>query len=308
MQGLDFNLLMTLDVLLRHESVTRAAEELGLSIPAMSRQLVRIRQLMKDPILVRAGRGLVPTPRALELRPQVTALAMNARTLISAPASSLAEAQRTFTIRTEDSIASAFATPISTAIRKTAPGISLRFIGQGDEEIGPLREGVVDLDIGNIKLRGPEVKVQSLFETRFVGAVRPGHTLSRNKVTAARFAAELHISASRRGLQWGPIDDALAVLKLARRVVLVVPSFYAALASAATSDMVASVPEYYTQAAAALFGVHTFSLPLSLKSSRISQAWHPRFDADPVHRFVRECIRAECKRTVPGSKKDSAST
>jgi DNA-binding transcriptional LysR family regulator len=296
MQVFDMNLLAALDALLTHGSVTQAAESMNLSVPAMSRTLLRIRKLMRDPIMVRAGRGLVPTPRALEIRARVHTLAQEAQSLVSASSAPLTEITRTFTMRAEDSLIAAFGTPITEAIRNQAPGITLRFVSQGEEAIGPLREGTIDLDLGNIKLRGPEIKLQRLFQSRFVGVVRPGHLLARAKITIKSFAAQEHISASRRGLQWGPIDDALTKLGLKRHIALVVPTFYAALTAAATSDMVAAIPEYYARTASALFGLHVFSLPVRSNPVRVSQAWHPRFDADPVHKFIRECVRAECRR------------
>jgi DNA-binding transcriptional LysR family regulator len=295
MQVFDANLLIALDALLETGSVTGAAERMGVSVPAMSRTLLRIRKLMRDPIMVQAGRGLVPTPRALELRARVHALAREARSLVKMPVTTLVEVERAFTIRSEESLIGAFGSAISTAVRSKAPGVTLRFVPQGEEAVGPLREGVVDLDIGDIKLRGPEVKVQKLFENRFMGFVRPGHPLARARITAKRYAEQEHISASRRGLAWGPIDEALAVLDLRRRVVVVVPTFYAALMLAATSDLVAAVPGHLTRLAVSLYGLYAFPLPVATEAVRISLAWHPRFDADPVHRFVRTCIAQECR-------------
>jgi len=290
MQQFDANLLLALNALLEAGSVTGAAERMNVSVPAMSRTLLRIRNLMGDPIMVPAGRGLVPTPRALEIRARVNAFAREAHFLITSSAASLIDVERTFTIRTEESFIGSFSPRLTAAVRSMAPGITLRFVSQADEGVGPLREGIIDLDIGNIKLRGPEVKVQSLFLGRFMGVVRPGHALTKTKITPKRYAEQEHISASRRGLQWGPIDDALAKLGLKRRIVLVVPSFVTALMAAASSDMVAAIPQHHTQSASMLYGLYVFPLPVTTAPVRISQAWHPRFDSDPVHRFVRECV------------------
>ena len=295
MQVFDMNLLLALDSLLTHETVTEAAEALNLSVPAVSRTLGRIRELMGDPIMVRAGRGLVPTPKALEIRARVHALTQEARSLVTASAISLSEVKRTFTIRSEETLVAAVGTPITVAVRAKAPGITLCFAPQGEESVGPLREGSIDLDLGDIKLRGPEVKIQQLFRSQFVGVVRPGHRLARARITAKNFAEQDHISASRRGLPWGPIDDALIKLGLKRNVALIVPSFYAALTAAATSDLVAAIPDFFARTASTLFGLHVFPLPVTSNPLRISQAWHPRFDADPVHRFVRGCVRTECQ-------------
>ena len=294
MQQFDANLLFAQDALLETGSVTGAAERMGVSVPAMSRTLVRIRKLTGDPIMVQAGRGLVPTPKALEMRARVHALVQEALDLTSLSAASLADAERTFTVRAEESYIGVFAAAISKVVRSKAPKVALRFTSQGEEAIGPLREGVIDLDVGNIKLRGPEIKMQMLFASRFMGVVRAGHPLARAKVTAKRYVAYEHISASRRGLAWGPVDDALAELGLRRNVSLIVPTFSSALMISAVSDLVAAAPDYLTRSAITLYGLHVFPLPVRTESNRISLAWHPRFDADPVHRFVRESIVKVC--------------
>ena len=295
MQPFDANLLFALDALLETGSVTGAAERMSISVPAMSRTLLRIRKLMGDPIMVQAGRGLVPTPKALEIRARLHALVQEARDLANVSPTSLVDAERTFTIRSEESYVGVFAAAISKAVHRHAPKVALRFSSQGEEAVGPLREGIVDLDVGDIKLRGPEVKIQRLFVSRFMGVVRAGHPLARAKVTAKRFVEHEHISASRRGLAWGPIDDALQDIGLTRTVSLVVPTFSGALMAAATSDLVAAVPNHLTRSAITLYGLHAFPLPVRTEPNRISLAWHPRFDADPAHRCVREAIIEVCK-------------
>ena len=296
MQSADMNLLLALDVLLREESVTVAGEKMGLSAPAMSRVLLRARKLMGDPILVRAGRRLVPTPKALELKGRIQALADEARSIVqSRQTPSLAEMERTFTIRTNESIAGVFATKIMAQLSLKAPRMKLRFLGTLDESVEALREGSVDLDIIPRSTIGPEIKVQLLGRVRFVGVVRAGHILSREKITATKFAAQNHISAGRRGKPSGPIDIELGKLGLSRTIALWVPSFLPALVAATTSDLVAAVPEYFSSSAVSLFGLHIFRIPLKLEPTPLVQAWHPRFDVDPAHRLLRECISGAFK-------------
>jgi DNA-binding transcriptional LysR family regulator len=293
MQRLDMNLLISLDVLLKEQSVTVAAEKMNLSVAAMSRALLRVRKMMGDPILVRAGRHLVPTPKALELQPRIRALAEEAFALIrSAPTTSLADLERTFTIRTEESYIGALAPRIAEMLHKQAPKIVLRFLRRPEEDIEALREGLADLDIGPIRMKGPELKVQMLFRGELVGVVRGGHPLSKGRITAKKFVEYRHISVSRNGKAYGPIDRELEKLGLRRTVVLSVPTFYAALVAAATSEMVAAIPRTLSETAVSLFGVHLFDLPVPVESVRISQAWHPRLDADPAHKLLRECVRA----------------
>lgn len=298
-QQLDLNLLIALDVLLHEQSVTRAAERLELSVPAMSRTLTRIRDAMQDPILVRAGKGLLPTPRALEIRERVHSLAQEAQALFRFSLLPVERVERTFVVRAEDSLIATFAGPLVEAVRRSAPGIKLCFTSQSGDNTGALREGQIDLEIGSIKLRGPELLVQGLFLVQFVGVARQGHPLTSGTVDAPSFVTYDQVAASRRGLFWGPVDDALSKLGCKRNIVLVVPSFTAALAAVQSSELVAAMPDYYAQSAAPGMGLTVFRLPVQTRPVRISQAWHPRFDAEPVHRLVRECVKslAEARNT-----------
>ena len=169
----------------------------------MSRALMRARKMIGDPILVRAGKQLVLTPRALELRPRIHALVEEALAVVRSQTSvPLSDLKRTFTIRTEESFVGTFASQISEAVWKRTPGVTLRFINRPDQDAEALREGLVDLDIGFVRIKSPELKMQMLFRDKYVGTVRVGHPLLRGKLTAKRFAACQHISASRRGKEY----------------------------------------------------------------------------------------------------------
>src|SRR5918992_3505931 len=207
----DLNLLLTLDVLLAEGSVARAAQRLRLSPSAMSRALARLRETTGDPLLVRAGRGLVPTPRALELRGRVGQLVQDAEAVLRpAETLNLKQLVRTFTLRTRDGFVENFGPDLIARVGKEAPGVRLRFLQKADKDSAPLRDGSVDLETGVVgETTGPELRAQALFRDRFIGVVRKGHALSRGKVTAARYAAGRHISVSRRGLGKGAIDEAL---------------------------------------------------------------------------------------------------
>lgn len=290
----DLNLLVTLDVLLAEGSVARAAERLRLSPSAMSRALARLRAVTGDPILVRAGRGLVPTPRALELRERVGQLVDEAEAVLR-PAEMLEVGQltRTFTIRTSEGFVENFGPDLIRRIGDEAPGVRLRFLPKPNKESGALRDGSVDLETGVIgPATGPEVQTQALFRDRFIGVVRREHPLSLGPLTAAGYAGGRHVLVSRRGLDRGPIDDALEKLGLKRQIVTTVGGFSAALALARGSDLIASVPERHTGNLRA--GMHSFPLPVPVPEVTVSMLWHPRLDADPAHRWLRACVREVC--------------
>lgn len=298
MSAPDFNLLVTLDVLLAEGSVARAAQRLRLSPSAMSRALARLRETTGDPLLVRAGRGLVPTPRALELRERVGQLVQDGEAVLR-PAETLDLKQlvRTFTLRTSDGFVENFGPDLITRLGGEAPGVRLRFVQKPNKDSASLRDGTVDLETGVVgNTTGPEVRAQALFRDRFIGVVRMGHALSRGKITPSRYATGRHIFVSRRGLDTGPIDDALKPLGLEREIVTIVGGFSTALALARASDLIASVPERHTGNLRA--GMHSFPLPVATPEVTVSLLWHPRLDADPAHRWLRNCVRDACAKQL----------
>jgi len=304
MSDADLNLLNALDALLAEGSVAGAARRLGLSASAMSRTLARLREATGDPLLVRAGREMVPTPHAAELRERVHDLTRDAHAVLR-PATTgldLAALQRIFTLRSNEGFVEIFAAPLVAAVTAAAPNARLRFMPKPDKSVRPLREGMIDLEIGVLGESGPEVRLQALFRDRFLGVVREGHPLLGNgEITPERYAACGHVVASRRGIANGPIDEALAGLGLSRKIVAVVPGFRAALAVASASDLVALVTSSFFHAtqtgrtSSNLTEVRSFPLPVPTTAITISQMWHPRLDADPAHRWLRGLVLATCR-------------
>lgn len=291
----DLNLLITLDVLLAEGSVAAAARRLRLSPSAMSRALGRLREATGDPLLVRAGRGLVPTPRALELRDRVSQLVKEAEAVLRpGERPDLKRLVRTFTLRTSDGFVETFGSDLLARVSAEAPGVKLRFMQKPEnKDSALLRDGTVDLETGVVgDTMGPEVRAQALFRDRFIGVVRRGHPLGQGDLTPARYAAGQHVYVSRRGLDRGLMDEALMALGLTREIATIVGSFAAALALARASDLIASVPERHTGALRA--GMHSFPLPVEVPDITVSLLWHPRMDADPVHRWLRRLLLETC--------------
>ena len=290
----DLNLLLTLDVLLAEMSVARAAKRLQLSPSAMSRALARLRETIGDPLLVRAGRRLVPTPHALELRERVNQLVHDGQAVLRpAEKLNLKNLERTFTLRASEGFVENFGPGLIAIVGEQAPNVRLRFMQKPDKESGPLRDGIVDFETGVVdETTALELRTIKLFRDRYVGVVQTGHPLTKGKITPSRYAAGRHIIVSRPGLDRGVIDEALVPLKLERKIVTIVSGFATALALARSTDLIASVPEQHT--ASLRVGLHSFLLPISLAQFTISLLWHPRMEADPAHRWLRECIREVC--------------
>ena len=312
----DLNLLIALDALLEEGSVVGAAHRLGLSASAMSRTLTRLREATGDPLLVRAGRAMVLTPHAQALRERTRNAVHEARAVLlpSATEPDFATLQRTFTIRANDGFVEAFGAPLIAAATAVAPFVRLRFAPKTQKTSAYLREGSADLEIGVLGEMGPEIRVQALFRDRFVGVVRKGHPLALERGPGAeRYVAFGHVVASRSGRGSGPVDVALAALGLERTIVAVVPSFPAALAVARASDLIALVPGSFLcnyreqpqeqqdelRESPQSAGIHVFELPVTTEKITVSQMWHPRIEADPVHRWLRQLVLTVCRQRVP---------
>ncbi len=288
----DLNLLVTLDVLLSEGNVARAAKRLKLSPSAMSRALARLRKVTGDPLLVRAGRGLVPSPRAIELRDRVRRLVDDGEAVLRPVGKlDLARLVRTFRLRSSDGFAETFGPALVDRVAESAPGVRLCFVAKPNRDSMSLRDGSIDLETGVVGASmGPEIRAQGLFTDRFVGVVRIGHALCEGTMTASRYAAARHVLTSRRGDDRDRIDDALDAMGLTRTVSTIVGGYSPALALARSSDLVATVPERHT--ANMREGLFTFAPPFAIPDITVSLLWHPRMDADPAHRWLRQCVRA----------------
>ncbi|GHH65376.1 hypothetical protein GCM10018781_17800 [Kitasatospora indigofera] len=296
---IDANLALALDALLAEHSVTRAAARLHTSPAAMSRTLARLRRILQDPLLVRAGQTMVPTPRAQALREEAAAVVRSLGALLSPGASvDPAGLSSTFTLQAADLVGAALAPGLLRLAQREAPGVSFRIRAE-ELEAGPaLRDGRIDLEIGSIDHVDPETRVEELADLRMMAAVRPGHPLTEGELTPARLAAARHVTVSRRGRFTGPLDTALAAQGLHRRVGVVLPGHLAAMALAARTDVVCLVPAALPGAApspltqdAAALGLRLLDIPLDLPPLTIGMAWHPRNTADGAHRWLRAAVR-----------------
>lgn len=304
----DLNLLIALDVLLAEGSVAGAARRLGLSTSAMSRTLGRLRATTGDALLVRAGRNMVLTPFAAEIRERTQNAVHEARAILRPPASALdlSTLDRTFTLRTNEGFIEVFGAELIAAAAAIAPLVQLRFTPKPEKNTRYLREGLIDLEVGVSGDMGPEIRLQALYRDRFVAVVRKGHPLEQKAcVHAADYAAFGHVVVSRHERVTGPVDDALAALGLVRHIAAVVPSFPAAIAVAQASDLIALVPGTFLLRQAGLHGnpgdarLFAFALPVNTREITVSLMWHPRSEADPAHRWLRQLVLSVCRQKVP---------
>jgi DNA-binding transcriptional LysR family regulator len=270
----------------------------------MSRALARLRVVTGDELLVRAGRKLVPTPRAVQMRQKVGELVQEAHSLLRpAEGLNLSKLQRHFTLRTSDGFVETFGPALIRKLHEEAPGVRLRFVRKLDKDSHGLREGLIELETGVVAgTAGPEVRAQALFADRYIGVVRAGHPLTRQSVTIEAYTSFGHVIAWRQGLDLGRVDELVNGFGRERAVVATVDGFAAAVALARGSDLIATIPEKHT--AGLREDMHSFLLPLPVELFTISLLWHPRLDGDPAHRWLRKCIRDGVQGQLSGTSSD----
>jgi DNA-binding transcriptional LysR family regulator len=303
----DLNLLIALDALLEENSVAAAAERLHLSPPAMSRTLSRIRRATGDDILVRSGRTMTPTPRALELREETRELVRRATAVLTPPGPlDLDTLDRVFTIRGHDALAAALAPPLTALTAATAPHVRIRLLAEPSADVADLARGHTDLEIGATAPSRPEIAAKTIGTDHMVAVFLDGHPLARGDLTSERLAAASHVTVSRRGRLHGVIDDVLAGQGLTRRVAASLPSSSAALDLVARSDLVTTVAEQVCRPVWTRLGLLTRPFPFPVPPVPVILTWHHRSDTDPAHTWLRAQV-CHALRTILEARSGSGS-
>ncbi len=308
MESTDLALLAWLDALLQESSVTGAARRVGLSTPAMSHALARVRERLGDPILVRAGRGMLLTPRAEAMKAQVHAVVNEARRVLEPErAFTPGELERTFVIHASDYVLTVLGAAADRVLREEAPRACLRFVPNSPDDSAMLRDQGSDLAVGIYGDLPQEMRSRQLLTDRFVCVVRQGHPAAAKRFTLEQFVALPHIQVAPRGLPGGYLDDVLRERGKTRTVARAVPYFVTALQLAAETDYVLTISERIAQRYRAAFGLALLEVPLKLRPYALSLVWHPRLDSDPGHRFLREVFGRAAKEAA-GERHDNPRT
>lgn len=289
MQALDLGALATLDALLQEGSVTGAARRLSLSTPAVSHALAKLRERLQDPLLVRAGRKMVLTPRAQGLKARVRdAMETVGRVFVEDTPFDPARMNRAFTVSVTDYVLLVFGSALDASLRKAAPGLDLRAVPNAPDDPERLRTGETDLAVGIYGDLPPELKTKAIITDRFVCVVRAEHPTIKRRMSLEQFVRLEHIQVAPRGRPGGYVDELLTARGLTRRVSRAVPYFQVALEMVAASDRVLTISERIAHRLGAQLGVRILEPPLPLEPFALSLVWHPRFDADPGHRWLRD--------------------
>jgi DNA-binding transcriptional LysR family regulator len=292
---IDLNLLVVLNQLLLERHVSRAALTLGLTQPAVSNSLRRLRTLLGDELFLRTPQGMVPTPLAERLAtPVADALALLHGALNQPTAfAPLLSAQR-FTLGLSDIGEIVFLPPLMDRLATHAPGITLSTVRNTAVDLHEaMGSGQVDAAIGLLPQLQAGFFQRRLFSQRYVVLMRQGHRLAKRRLTLAEYSAAEHVVVVAAGTGHGQVDEQLQRAGVARRVRLTVPHFVAVGHILQGTDLLATVPEKLAQRMAAPFGLHALAHPVPLPAVAINLFWHARVHRDPANSWLRAQLVAE---------------
>jgi DNA-binding transcriptional LysR family regulator len=289
---LDLNLLRTFDAVLRDGSVTAAAERLGLSQPAMSNALSRLRRLLGDPLFMRTAGGMRPTPFAQQLAAPVRqALDLIHTTLLRQPGFDPRTSQRSFRFQLSDVGEIVFLPPLLERLQRDAPGVRIETQHLPQDQVSDaLASGEIDLAVGFLPELFAGVVQKRLFRDRYVCLVRADHPTISSRLTLAQFLAATHVLVSSRGSAHEIVEQTLRNKGLQRRIALRVPHFTVVPMILARTDHMVIVPEGLVGAISPFGRFKSLKPPVDIPALDVKVHWHERFDQDPGMIWLRGLI------------------
>ncbi|GBQ62043.1 LysR family transcriptional regulator [Ameyamaea chiangmaiensis NBRC 103196] len=298
----DLDLLRYLQVLVEEESVSQAARRLKVSDAAMSRHLATLRIVFGDPILVLSGRRMMATSFANRIRDRVHNIVREADALVNdSETLNLRHLSPRFTIRANDLIVGAFGHAILMGLKQDCPNCSIVFSPETEDPASEaLRSGRIDLYIGGTDDLRPEIMRQALFLTPFRAMVREGHPIFAQGITPQTLVEYDHISVSRKGRLYGPIDTVLQErYGLVRPIAIVVPTYHSMIETVRETDMILPLPDIVIdRLPLSQVQLAAFDFPFNLPPVATFQAWHPRVDSDGVHCWLRDTVLQVIRREL----------
>jgi DNA-binding transcriptional LysR family regulator len=289
-RAVDLNLLVVLVALLEERNVTRAAMRLGMSQPATSRALARLRVLFADALLVDGPGGYLLTARAEEMQPLLHGTLGGVRQLLEGRAFDPQKATGLVRLLMIDLEAAVLAPRLINILAEQAPLLDLEVVPPGSQPLASLTASEVDAIIGVVEAAPAGIQKRTLYQDEFVTLMRHAHPAASQTLTLDRYVKLEHIVVSITGTGRAWVDEVLAREGLARRVKVRVPSFFAALEIAARSDLIMTLPASLARTAAGMGRFAVASPPLKLGSFAMSLAWHARHQDDARHSWLRKAI------------------
>jgi DNA-binding transcriptional LysR family regulator len=292
LSSVDLNLLVVLDALLEEGSVTAAARRVGLSQPALSNALARLRDAVGDPLFVRDGRGLTATTRARELAAPVRrALAELSNALAPRTPFDPTRSERTFTLAMPDIAELVLVPPLAIRLRREAPGVTVRIVPCPAARPREVLSGSAapDLVVAMTDATDPSAYQAKLASLHFVCLVRRAHPRVGKRISMARFLELEHVLVAPTGTPRGLVDDLLAARGRERRVALTLGHFFSAAIVVSRTDLVMSATSVLARVAERILPVRSVRHPIDAAVT-ISQSWHPNQHDDPAHRWFRALL------------------
>jgi DNA-binding transcriptional LysR family regulator len=285
----DLNLLRAFDALMRERNVSRAAQRMALSQPAMSNALARLRDLLDDPVLVRTSQGMQPTPKSLEVElPIRNALASIEQSLAPAPDFDPAISKKTFNVATTDYVEMLLLPKLIKHLEKVAPFVRLQIHALGpDIPESELEEGIYDFAVGRFPLVPNRILSEFWVSDRLVCLVSDRHPVLGDGISIEQFLNVEHIWVS-GGQRTGVVDAWLASNNLSRKVAYTTPNFLMAPHIVAQSEMLVVTPLAIAQEYVKNMALKILPMPMELASFDLHTLWHPVHASTPAHKWFRE--------------------
>lgn len=290
---LDLKLLVVFEAMLAARNVTLAAESIGMTQPAMSTYLGKLRKVMGDPLFVRTSRGMEPTPFAVELSDPIrNALQLLRQTLNRDKHFDAATSTRTFNLVMTDIGERVFLPALLQRLTKVAPLVSIRTVQLPVSEMREaLESGEMDLAVGFIPKLSAGFYQQRLFTRSYVCIVRTDHPTIGDRLSLKQFLGASHAVVSVAGTGHEVVERVLAEKGLARKVALRVTHFLAIPLIVANTDLIVTIPEMLAESYLPAGNIKILQPPIKLPSYAIKQHWHERYHDDPANQWLRELIR-----------------
>lgn len=286
----DLSFLLSLQILIQERNITKAAREMFLSQPAMSRLFGRLREMFGDELLVRTGREYQPTRRALQLYAQLQELLPRLEELLRVTEFRPAEATDLFRITMTDNVMGFLSSKLVEISSRIAPGVQFQISAWDEEAFRCIEINQLDLALG-IADAPRSLRREPLFREQFVCLLRKGHPFGKARLTLQHYLDLQHVVISLAGGRQGLVDQALRPLRRQRNVRVTVPYFGLVAAIIECTDMIATVPRRVAERLVKISRTQIVPAPIALGEFTCIQVWHPRYDSDPAHRWLRELIK-----------------
>ncbi|MYN16622.1 LysR family transcriptional regulator [Rugamonas sp. FT107W] len=285
---IDLNLLKLFEALVRERSVTQAGLRLGLSQPAASRALGRLRTMLGDRLLVRGKLGLELTPRGEALAGPVSRLLDDARGIVSPAVFDPASATGRITIAAHDHLSLLVLAGLMERFERHAPALSLHIAQPVGDNVRLVEQGMADLALGIFDVLPGSLYRRGLYTDSLVCVMRAGHPCAEGGLGLERYLALRHVAVTISGVGESAVDIALSAHGLTRHVALRVPHFLAGAMLVADSDMILTLPSRLAHRLAERLPLTLLDLPLDVAPLSPAMIWHERFHGDPAHAWARQ--------------------